>query len=540
MFIELLTEKDKALINWFRELGIEDEPWECSHNFVDCEYFLRFWEQSKTIFFRHIFKDKLIIKKRVNITMEDDDLYDKMFKIRRSEPFINMEQSIFAMVKEKNDIFKDLFDDKAYSNINLNFGYGLFHVRNLISNRYEGETLKLLLPNSKIFTLVHGCKLMKALRHLAKAAGSEEDFEQVRILQSQVLNEAHISANLCLSIHPLDYITASYNDCGWDSCMCWDQGDYRRGVIEMMNSQFVMVAYLESDSQEMKFKICDEDFYWNSKRWREFFIVSEQGIFGIKGYPYWNRELEDMVLQTIKQILVQNGFNQYFNSITQWSFSNNDIIHPHFYCGPAMYNDFYEGNTYHAILSQDLTGDFYINYSGESECVVCGQVGDFEDEGKSLECNNCCERHFCSQCGEAIEDEDDLYIFDGEEYCSFCYNNCLTKCNCCAEVIPDYKPSFRFLIGKIKNNNIISLINKPKHYFIGEPSPQDFYICEDCVEETFVKKEKEFYVQHLKYRLPFTLTNLDVINYKDIKNLEYLNIDSSSLESFLNSSSEKE
>lgn len=538
MFIELLTEKDKQLIDFFREMGVEDTSM-YSPNFVSCDYFLRFWEQSKSYFFKHIFKDKLIIKKKIDVVMEDDDLHEKMSKVINSDAFIQVEQSIISMLSINNDLFKK--DNKNYTTILEYLRDYLFNVDGLISNRYKGQTLELILPNSKVFKLTHGCKLMKALGRLAKEANNEEKFEEIRILQSQVLNEAHISATLCLSIHPLDYITASYNYCDWDSCMCWEEGDYRRGVIEMMNSEFVMVAYLESDSQTMKFDTCGEELYWNSKKWREFFIVSEQGIFGVKGYPYWNHDIEDIVLQTIKQILVQNGFNQYCDSITRWSFNYNDIIHPHFSCGPAMYNDFYDGNTYHAIISQDLSGDFYINYSGESECVVCGEADNcFEDEGSSLGCENCCSRHYCSRCEELITDTDDIWYFDGEEYCSFCYNHCLIRCDCCEDIIPDYKPSFRFLIGKIKDNKIISLINKPRGYFNNESSPQDFHICEDCVEETFVKNEREFDEEHLKYRPPFTPDILDVIDYKNIKDLAYLNIEPSSLKSFLNDSSENE
>ena len=165
---------------------------------------------------------------------------------------------------------------------------------------------------------------------------------------SRVRNTAEINANLCLSIHPLDYMTASYNDNNWHSCMNWLQGEYRRGVIEMMNSKCVVVAYLESAHDKLTFYGADVH-YWNSKKWREFFIVRPNYITGIKGYPYWNRNLEDTVLFWLKDLYKDVFSGKYSNSISVWSYDNavsdrnyNVSVNFDFDCGPAMYNDFYQ------------------------------------------------------------------------------------------------------------------------------------------------------------------------------------------------------
>ena len=61
-------------------------------------------------------------------------------------------------------------------------------------------------------------------------------FEDFRIAQSLVTNQANLKGYITLSIHPLDYMTMSDNNCGWDSCMSWqEEGCYRQGTVEMMN-----------------------------------------------------------------------------------------------------------------------------------------------------------------------------------------------------------------------------------------------------------------------------------------------------------------
>ena len=53
--------------------------------------------------------------------------------------------------------------------------------------------------------------------------------------------------------------------------MSWfEKGEYRQGTVEMMNSECVVVAYLESTTN-----MTIRDGEWNSKRWRELFVVDE-------------------------------------------------------------------------------------------------------------------------------------------------------------------------------------------------------------------------------------------------------------------------
>lgn len=105
---------------------------------------------------------------------------------------------------------------------------------------------------------------MKALKQLNGILHfmDDDEFEEFRICQSMCTNTTALEGKLCLSIHPLDYMTMSDNACDWSSCMSWQEdGCYRMGTVEMMNSPCVIVAYLES-SHPMYFS---REATWNSK-----------------------------------------------------------------------------------------------------------------------------------------------------------------------------------------------------------------------------------------------------------------------------------
>lgn len=101
----------------------------------------------------------------------------------------------------------------------------------------------------------------------------------------------------------------------------------------------------------------------------------------------------------------------------------------------AMYNDFLNDPYMNvAYFNKDLfidNDDTYVgvsfNYSGESECMGCGQAADFyDDEGKLM--GECCdEAAFCSICGASYRHEDDLIEVDGRLLCDCCFDDEVTQ-----------------------------------------------------------------------------------------------------------------
>lgn len=539
MFLEQLSDLDKKLIDYMRIIGLESNGG-CANedNFVSCDTFLRFWEENKKEKMSSVFGERLILKKKINITVEDNEVHKLIEKLCDKLPFI--------------DIPKKICDMLAINNNSIIGGWSipyiiyhcLFTIDSLVNNRYEGPDVELNMPSGSVFKLVHGCKTMKALGRLCKEAEITDIFEDFRIKQSQVMNEVKFSSYLCLSIHPLDYMTASYNNNNWDSCMNWEDGDYRRGVIEMMNSPYVIVAYLESSHNFLPFWIDGKSTKWNSKKWREFIIVSDEGIFGIKGYPFWNKKLEATALKWVRDLFSNENIH-YSSNVVIWSVDDNcyntiidssvnSIVKVDMVCGPAMYNDFYRGNIYQAILPVNHPeSDSYItiDYSGESECVVCGETDNsiYFDNTNDLGCDDCVSHYYCDCCGDILTD-DIIYHQDGM-FCSFCYDHELPKCDCCHEIMPidvscdceiNEEKGIQFCIKNYETNTILTTSN--------DIMPVIFNVCEDCANIVFKEGKKELFKEH---HCDNSSMYNNIIPLHRIRKIKALPISSEKLKSFL-------
>ena len=510
MLREKITQNEKQMINILREEILDESSGAfVTHHLIDCDSWLKFWEKSKDTCLAEPFSESLILRKPITVFMEDEELHQKMYRYISDIECQNFFDCFMKKIAEYN-ICDHSYDGRWFNLKDVFYGY-LFNVDAFIKNIYDFETIEILLPDHSRYKIVKGVKVMRTIGKIAKAYGIDDQFENIRLKQSQILNDAKITSTLCLSIHPLDYMTASYNSNHWRSCMCWDRGEYRRGVIEMMNSEFVVVAYLESKHENLPIG----RFNWNSKKWREFFIVTPDLISGIKGYPYWNREVEDIVLkwlyelyapvfakqninfdESIRTFRVGNGFDfGKFNIIGL----NIDMD-----CGPGMYNDFYDSNDYHFLISDHQANSFkktvYINYSGESECVACGRDDTGYDTEGDLLCCGCIEHHYCCSCGENIYDEYDLHYVDGDEYCESCYEN-LDRCSLCDDII---NPNFDENYLKFGTFIRTSEEDKPNRInAVATQYPNDDWleidtviVCEGCASDVFIDGYEEMAKSH--------------------------------------------
>ena len=535
MFFEQLTENEERMIEEMRYMGVYDVDRVNSNNWVDTKTFLNFWEDAKSAYLGKIFSDKLILSKKIEVATDDDKLHSAMDDLFWSYDYSNLSDSIMTMLEDNQDIYS-CKTSTLRRTIAKNLRNYMFSIDALISNRYEGETMELRLPDGSMFKLTNGAKVMKAMGRLAKAANKTEKFERIRLRQSQIMNQARINAELCLSIHPLDYMTASYNANDWRSCMCWEDGEYRRGVIEMMNSPYVVVAYTKSSHEELDiFWDRDTKSYvkWNSKKWREFFIVDpESGIFAIKGYPYWNRELEDTTLKWLAELYgwaFEGGLSP---SITKWETDYNvelpgedKKLNVSMHCGPAMYNDFYSGNFYHAIFANNVKRDRFdclsINYSGASECICCGENHDYEsfDSESELVCNECIPHQYCVRCGDRIYPQEGYCTpYNGFWYCDPCFEN-LPRCEICDKPYDDNNDAFSGIQFVVCDKD-----EKDSNLMCDEYDDAVCKcVCGDCANDVFVKGVGELKLTH-KYAAIKWFTYYLQIPYERItpKGLELL------------------
>lgn len=459
MLFEHLSEQDKQNIEyWINTYADSDNELSLRN---PLEHILRFWDKNKEELYK-LLGNNLILSKVFKYTKSLDEAegeYSSYF--RWDNAFLRSFRHFCSAVRRANSRFNKPFGmfltcpeaDQLET---------LDDVESLFYNLYNGENF-ILSFEEKSLRINTGCKVSKLLGKIVKtwpSYFSQEDYEEFRIAHSQFTNQNKLTGNLCLSIHPFDYITMSDNDEGWDSCMNWrESGDYRMGTVEMMNSPCVVEAYL-SAAEPMTEHYGSFTFSWNSKKWRQLFIVTPQVIMGIKPYPYINDELTGQVLKWLKQLAQNNcGWGPYSDNLTQIrnrekvQVSDDGRTIEFRFSTFHMYNDIYSEHP--GYVSKSFMGPtFYLNYSGENECMICGTLMEGE---KEVSCQQCNGKYCCSECGDIIYEDEAIFDSNGNPYCSYCAESCLTECEICHEVVDN---DFIMTIPIVNNlNNQINHIS---------------------------------------------------------------------------------
>ena len=451
MIFEYLSETDKELINAYRKRYGNAEYSGCYT--ADFSKVFREWDRNKERLF-HLFGDKFIISEDIEYEEGEDEVWNRidsilydpckdghrelMSTIQRAYPWVciwdidHEDKEALAEAKRKQ------LQHEAVS--------VLFNLNVLSKNKFEfGDEpyIDIDLPNGEKLRIQKGSKPMKAIKKLAEAHGVGHFFEAFRNDHSICLQTKKLKGRLSFSIHPLDYMTMSDNEHDWSSCMSWrEEGEYRTGTLEMMNSPCVVVGYLSSDSKTMAIPSCDAP--WNSKKWRCLFIVDKNFIFSIKQYPYFNAGLCTLATETLAKLIgwnITEGAQEYDyykarkGSVEYTSHGKSFVIETDTRC---MYNDC--GSTTHFfIVNPEAEGDsigrdadgysHYYMYSGYPTCIACGEPldGDYDFIHTCLTCSDvdevnddcCCD--YC-ECGNRIYEDEGYWIGD-DHVCYRCYEN---------------------------------------------------------------------------------------------------------------------
>lgn len=386
------------------------------------DHILRFWSKNKSDLF-NVFGGELILTKKVSFSKPRSMIEDDI-------------SNIMDRWGGEGREFYNSFTEWARNQENRYDLQSLLYCETLATNIYVGTSFSVPTADGHTVAVNSGCKVSKVLGKLASAFNLD-GYEKFRIAHSLCLNQKTLKGDLCVSIHPLDYMTMSDNECGWSSCMNWrEPGDYRQGTVEMMNSPYVVVAYLRS-SENMRSCYGHE---WNSKKWRQLFIVTPHIITGIRQYPYNSDELNGITLQWLRELAQTNGaWGPYEDTAVRVRNNTNNTIasigevylnfHTHF-----MYNDFYADHL--SYVAPSIPDHYELCFSGETECMQCGEdISDYDEcdmESSSLTCNDCECVVFCSECGERVDSSEVIYI-DGCKVCPYCYDNHYVECPLCEE-----------------------------------------------------------------------------------------------------------
>jgi hypothetical protein len=440
--IELLTEEEKNAIDAARRYYVD---FKSVDDMCKVESLLIPWQREKSSRLFSLLGKNLILKKKVVYEISEEEIKSEINKLIANHPFPENYNKIVA---------------SNYDSLHSHEWYEAFWLSSsayLVDNIYMGRTFEIPLPNGKKYRVQKGCKVLKALQKISSAFNIS-DFEDFRIKHSQILNQRKLEGNLCLSIHPLDYITMSDNDCGWESCMSWtEDGDYKLGTVEMMNSSCVLVAYLESEDSKYKLP---NDFEWSNKKWRELYVVNEQVLINILGYPYCNDSLSKEVLNWIKYLAETNWNISYDSELFRYDSKKELIENTHiqlsFYTN-NMYNDF--RGIHYCYLNKNIVSledKFVYNYSGPAQCMICGKIDvDFQTE-KCLSCLECSGAKFCCSCHDYY-DESELIFHNGHWYCEGCFSELFEYCYFCEEY--DFYEDSKEIFIIDENDELIEGIN---------------------------------------------------------------------------------
>ena len=330
---------------------------------VSLEHLLRFWDRNKSGLF-NMFGGELIIEKEISFARDAHQLAEDMdvkFFYRSYDRDPELTEFINDFRQACNQIL-------TYENNNFSWGErdrrGVYRVIDSLLTPYDlarntiPNAAEITIPSTgEIVKVCAGQKITKVIGKLSNIFGlSEAGFEKFRVAHSQVLNQKKLTGRLCLSIHPLDYMTMSDNNSGWDSCMSWtNEGCYRQGTVEMMNSDMVVVAYLAS-SEDMTLWWSadkDDDKYWNNKKWRQLFVINKDIITNVKAYPYRNDELTNICLNWLRELA---GSANYNDTILDWEEDRPRVGENEYTIEAScdhMYNDFENSNGLFCFIGKD-------------------------------------------------------------------------------------------------------------------------------------------------------------------------------------------
>lgn len=321
-----------------------------------------------------------------------------------------------------------------------------------------------------------GTKLVRAFKHFIH---NDRSLADVQNEASRIIQEDKIEGTLCLSVHPLDFLSLSENNHNWRSCHALD-GEYRAGNLSYMMDKSTVICYLKSDNDE-KLPSFPDNVSWNSKKWRILLYFSNhwEMIMAGRQYPFETSVGIDFVLKNLlpKANLISEDYRRGWSDwnnllLTKVSLNNNIEVNfdtPYIPIGNGLkpldevvengvgakqFNDVLSSSCYSPIYAfkyskylwgNQLTGGMpltdestHFTIGGYTYCLQCGEEEVIEG-AETMMCERCELEYgtavndmfgYCDCCGRHAFAED-LYIVDDQYVCEACYDSQCSTCEHC-------------------------------------------------------------------------------------------------------------
>lgn len=320
-------------------------------------------------------------------------------------------------------------------------------------------------------TIPTGMKIGKAINKYFLPVYGAAVTEPIRIEASRLVQENAVTGKLCLSVHPLDYLSISENNHNWRSCHALD-GEYRSGNLSYMVDECTVVAYLKSEEDTILPRF-PEEVPWNNKKWRclLYFDPSRNLVWAGKQYPFSCKSalpiVEELLLRPLNFFCGKRQTATFF----KWShctfkgdtkigdmdcylnepyiiYNNRISALKNWVCdeeGSMQFNDLINSSTYTPKMLQygynwnNMHDERPLKIGGPVHCIRCGKEN--IEFSETMMCKQCTldsgiemdEIGYCACCGERIFLELD-YNYGDKYYCPECYKEHIICCSSCEDV----------------------------------------------------------------------------------------------------------
>lgn len=407
---ELIERQVKQVISYSQNIKYEE--------LNGVEQLIDKWWDNKSEFY-YDFGENLIVKSPEKITFE----LDKDARQRQLNKFI--------------DRIANFYDNEALADFLYENGGDFYN--NVLSASYH--------------EIPKGSKIIRSFKFF------EKDKNTLRALQdeaSMLIQETKINGYLCMSIHPLDFLSSSENTYKWRSCHSLD-GDYRAGNLDYMVDSSTVICYLEGE-ENVKLPNFPDTVKWNSKKWRMLLNVDTHYslVFAGRQYPFSSMSaLEEIRTQFLPQILNCNEqwISEWHNDTkynwdSGYKFNKPDKIEDDYPWERGPIRQFFPGRVpiidYHLIKDgNNLHYNDYLESHIYTEPYYCWNVRRFYPAteihiGKKVKCLRCGKKY--------IQDSSSMVCDECEAVANNLFFN---YCTCCDRRIYPHEYHFEIANGDI-------------------------------------------------------------------------------------------
>ena len=273
--IKEIQQDFNKVISYSQDISIED---------LNTDMLFKEWEKNKMNLYKK-FGNKLIFEFPVEVMLTLSDSEQKQY----IEHFISFLDDIpcysglYDFIKEQQDCF--------------------------FKNKIEKSST--LSPEITV-----GMKISKAFKFFVT---DPEDLKIIQEEYSRIIQLSKVKGTLCLSIHPLDYLSVSENNNNWRSCHALD-GEYRSGNLNYMIDNNTIVAYLKG-KEDVTIGNFPSDVPWNSKKWRSLIFMNDnQNLIALgRQYPFFTYSIFPFLTEALKMVnIIDYGWVNYWTKAIKY------------------------------------------------------------------------------------------------------------------------------------------------------------------------------------------------------------------------------